>query len=131
MKTLKFKVRLEVAAGSVTAGPPIATVLGPKGVPLGLFAKAINEATSSYDKGSPVRLIMRIYDDKSYDYDILGNSARYHIFKAAGLAKGSVKPGHSIVGSISHDQVTDIAKKTSRTVNMVLGTMRSMGIAMQ
>lgn len=137
MKKIKFDLVLEVPAGQVTAGPPIATSLGPKGVPLGLFAKAINDLTSSYTKGATVRIRVKIFDDKSYDAHVMGYSTRYLILQKAGVSKGASKAGHETVATLSYDQIKQIAQDkfpnldTEMAFRSIKGTARSMGIKVE
>lgn len=133
-KKIKFDMMLEVPAGQVTAGPPIATTLGPKGVPLGLFAKAVNDLTNSYIKGATVRLRVKIFDDKSYDVKVMGYSTRNMIFRAISATKGSATPGHNTIATIDQATLTTLAQEKfpgmdlEAAIKTLTGTARSMGV---
>ncbi len=128
---------LQVPAQSVTAGPPVATSLGPKGVPLGLFAKAVNEQTADYNKGWQVRVRIKIFEDKSYDAQILGYTTREMIFKKAGIDKGSQTPGNKTIGKLSVADAKEIAKTKfpqmdeAKALTTIIGSAKSMGIKVE
>lgn len=137
-KKIAFKdLGIVVPAQTATAGPPIATTLGSK-LQVGVFVKQVNDATKMYDKGSPVRLVLDIYADRTFDMKVLGNTTRYKILKAAKVDKGSAKPGKEIKGFITVADLKQIAKEqlTSmrnpgllKAMATVESTATSMGIA--
>lgn len=136
-KKIAFKdLCIVVPAQTATAGGSIATTLGSK-LQVGVFIKQVNDATKNYDKGSPVRLKLDIYGDRTFDMRVLGNTTRYKILKAANLTQGSSKPGQEIKGSISLSALKQIAKEQSEVMRnpsllkamaTVESTATSMGI---
>lgn len=133
-KKIKYDLMLQVPAQSVTAGPPIATSLGPKGVPLGLFAKAVNDQTADYNKGWQVRVRVKIFDDKSYDAKILGYTTRELLFRKANISSGSQTPGNKNIATLKMKDIEEIAAQKfpgaplDVATRTILGSARSMGI---
>lgn len=139
-KEINFVIPMEVSAGSVAASGPIATTLGPKGVNLGLVVKSLNDLTADFEKDAMVRVELTVYDDKSIDFRVLGYALRHHILKAAGVSKGSQKPGREMAGSITKAQAMEIVKQHIKLLNttdekkalyILEGSAKSMGIAIK
>ena len=135
-KEVAAVVKLQIPAGQATPAPPVGTALGPHGINIGSFVKQYNDATR--DKmGMIVPVILTIYADRSFTYELKTPPASVLLKKAAGLAKGAGEVGTEIVGSVKRDQVREIAELKATDLNsnsveaamrMVEGTARSMGI---
>ena len=100
------------------------------------FCKAFNEKTKSF-MGKPVPVVITVYKDKKFDFEIKSPPASHFIKEAAKLKGGSKEPGRSIAGSITKKQAEDIAKKKMKDLNahdleqatkIIMGSARSMGI---
>ncbi len=135
-KKIKTVVKLQLPAGQATPAPPVGTALGPHGVNIMEFCKSYNEATRGKE-GTIFPAIITIYEDRSFTYKIKTPPASDLLKKAAGLAKGSGTAGKEVVGSVTREQVAEIARikmvdlnadKLEAAVKIVEGTARSMGL---
>ena len=107
-KEVVRKIKLQVVAGKATPAPPVGTVLGPAGINLQEFCTKYNDATK--DKmGDVLPVEITIYDDRSFDFVVKTPPAAFLIKKAAKVKSGSAKGKKEIVGSLTKDQVKEIA----------------------
>jgi large subunit ribosomal protein L11 len=138
-KRVAALVKVQLQAGAATPAPPVGTALGPHGVNIMEFCKAYNAATEAM-RGSVIPVEITIYEDRSFTFVTKTPPAAELIKKAAGLAKGSAVPHRDKVGSISRDQVREIA--TTKLVDLnandmdaamkiIEGTARSMGVTVK
>lgn len=134
-KTLKKIVKLQVEAGKATPAPPLGPALGQAGVNIGSFTQEFNEKTREMKGLLPV--VLRVYDDRSFDFEIKKPLASWLIKKAAGVEKGSGKPGFKSAAVISRDKLREIAEakmsdlnasSVETAMNIIEGQARSMGI---
>ncbi len=110
-KKIAFKnLGIVVPAQTAKMGPPIATTLGSK-LQVNTFVTQVNNETKGFDKDSPVRVVLNIFADRTFEMKILGNTTRYKILKAAGVTQGAKKPGHEVQGRISQDALKKIAEE--------------------
>ena len=130
-------IKLQVPAGKANPSPPIGPALGQRGLNIMEFCKAFNAQTQQLEKGSPIPVIITIYQDRSFTFEMRTPPVSYFIKKAAKLESGSKAPGRDKVGSITKAQVKEIAEKKAKDLNsatieaamrMVEGSARSMGI---
>jgi large subunit ribosomal protein L11 len=130
-------LKLQVPAGAANPSPPIGPALGQRGLNIMAFCKDFNAKTSQMEKGSPIPVVITIYGDKSFTFEMRTPPVSYFIKKAAKLESGSKTPGRDKAGSITRDQVKEIAQKKMADLNcdtveaamrMVEGSARSMGI---
>ena len=130
-------LKLQVPAGSATPSPPIGPALGQRGINIMEFCKAFNAQSQEMEKGSPIPVEITYYQDKSFTFRMKTPPVSFFLKKAAGLQKGSTTPGRGVVGSVSRDQVREIAEKKMKDLNavdvdaamkMVEGSARSMGL---
>ena len=135
-KKLLKKVKLQVPAGKATPAPPLGPALGQAGVNIGDFVTKFIAATQSM-LGDKVGVVLRVYEDRSYDFDIKTPPVSGLLFKAAGVEKGSGKPNISKAGSITTAQLRAIAEKKMPDLNakdiegamkIVAGSARQAGI---
>nr|YP_009122319.1 50S ribosomal protein L11 [Vertebrata lanosa]AJH66077.1 50S ribosomal protein L11 [Vertebrata lanosa] len=129
-------VKLALVAGKATPAPPVGPALGQYGANIVMFCKEYNAKTS--DKvGLVIPVEIFIYDDRSFSFILKTPPASVLLAKAAGVAKGSGKPNTTIVGSVSYDQLFDIANTKlpdlntddiNQALSIIGGTARSMGI---
>ena len=130
-------LKLQVPAGSATGAPPIGPALGQRGLNIMEFCKAFNAQTQKLEKGAPIPVVITIYGDRSFTFEMRTSPMSHFIKKAAKLESGSKTPGRDIAGSISKAQVKEIAQQKMKDLNcdtveaamrMVEGSARSMGI---
>lgn len=135
-KKLAAVLKLQLSAGKATPAPPVGPALGQYGVNIMAFVKEYNEKTSA-QAGSIVPAEVTIYSDRSFTVRLLTPPAADLLRKAASVQKGSSTPGRSTSGSVTRDQVRDIAKIKMPDLNtidldaaekVIAGTARSMGI---
>ena len=104
-KQIAKKVKLQIQAGKATPAPPVGTVLGPAGINLQKY----NDATK--DKmGDVLPVEITIYEDRSFDFVVKTPPAAFLIKKVAKVKSGSAKGNKEIVGSLTKDQVKEIAE---------------------
>jgi large subunit ribosomal protein L11 len=129
-------VRIQIPAGKATPAPPVGTALGPHGVNIMEFCKQYN-AASAAQEGTVVPAEITIFEDRSFTFVLKTPPTPVLLRAAAGLEKGATTPGRAAAGSITDDQLTDIARTKMPDLNandmeaakrQVAGTARSMGI---
>ncbi len=135
-KKAKAIVKLQVPAGKATPAPPVGTVLGPHGINIMQFCKDYNARTASM-AGNIVPVEITIYQDRSFTFILKTPPAPVLLKKAAGLEKASGVPNRNKVGTVTRQQVREIAEQKMKDLNavdvegamrMIEGTARSMGI---
>ncbi len=135
-KEITAKVKLQIPAGQANPAPPVGSALGPHGVNIMDFCRQFNEATK--DKaGLIIPVIITIYKDRSFTFELKTPPAAILLKRAAGVAKGSGEPNKKKVGKVTRSQVKEIAEIKMRDLNandieaamrIIEGTARSMGI---
>lgn len=132
-------LKLQVMGGSANPSPPVGPALGSKGVNIMEFCKRFNAQTEDR-RGQVLPVVITIYSDRSFDFIIKTPPAPVLLKNAAKLKKGSSVPNRDKVGSVTWDQVKEIAETKMPDLNamtiesgmkMVAGTARSMGIRVQ
>jgi large subunit ribosomal protein L11 len=135
-KKIAAVVKVQLNAGAATPAPPVGTALGPHGVNIMDFCKQYNAATES-QRGNVIPVEITIYEDRSFTFITKTPPAPQMILKAAGVEKGSAVPHKTKVGSITEDQLREIAEVKMKDLNandieaatkILAGTARSMGI---
>jgi large subunit ribosomal protein L11 len=133
-------LKLQVPAGAATPSPPIGPALGQRGINIMEFCKAFNAQTQDQEKSAPIPVVITYYQDKSFTFQMKTPPVSYFLKKAASLKKGSQAPGRSVAGSVSRDQVRDIATNKMKDLNtvdvesamrIVEGSARSMGLQVE
>lgn len=135
-KKVKTSIKLVIEAGKANPAPPIGPALGQAGVNIMEFCKAYNDKTK--DKmGEVIPVIITVYQDSSFDFELKSPPAAKLILASAGLKKGSDLPGRKKVGKISMDDAKQIAEKKMADLNamtieaataIIVSQTRSMGI---
>jgi len=135
-KKVSGLIKLQIKAGLANPAPPVGPALGQHGVNIMEFCKAYNAATES-QKGNVIPVEITVYDDRSFTFELKTPPASRMILKAAGLEKGSGEPHKVKAGSITKDQVRQIAETKMPDLNandvdaamkIIEGTARQMGI---
>jgi large subunit ribosomal protein L11 len=136
-KRVKAVVRLQIPAGKANPAPPIGTALGPQGVNIMAFCKEYNARTQD-QVGMIIPAEITIYEDRSFTFITKTPPVSDLLKKAAGVEKGAATPNKTMVGTISRDQLREIAEIKLKDLNvidiegaerMVEGTAQSMGIS--
>ncbi len=135
-KKLMTVLKLQIPAGQASPAPPVGPALGQHGVNIMDFVQAYNTATAS-QSGTIVPVEISIYEDRSFTFITKTPPAAVLLRQAARVEKGSGEPHKEKVGSVTKDQVRDIAETKmpdlnandiEAAMNIVEGTARSMGI---
>lgn len=136
-KKIQGYIKLQIAAGKANPSPPVGPALGQQGVNIMEFCKAFNAHTQSMEAGSPIPVVITVYSDRSFSFVTKTPPASHFLKKAAKVNKGIQTPGRGIVGSVTMDQVREIAEAKKADLNahnidaacqMIIGSARSMGI---
>lgn len=136
-KKVSAFIKLQVNAGEANPSPPVGPALGQHGVNIMEFCKAFNAQTQTFEKGSPLPVVITVYSDRSFTFIIKTPPASYLLAKAAKIKKGSGTPNTDKVGKVTRAQLEDIAKlkqpdltaaSLDAAVRTIAGTARSMGI---
>src|SRR5436190_91560 len=131
-------LKLQVPAGAANPSPPIGPALGQRGLNIMAFCKDFNAKTSQMEKGSPIPVVITIYGDKSFTFEMRTPPMSYFLKKAAKIESGSKTPGRDNVAKVTPAQVREIAEKKMADLNcdtveaamrMVEGSARSLGVA--
>lgn len=139
-KKIAGYIKLQVPAGKANPSPPIGPALGQRGLNIMEFCKAFNAATQNLEAGMPIPTVITAYGDRSFTFVTKSPPASYFLLKAAGKDKGSGTPNKAKVGSVTLDQVREIAEAKMQDLNafdmdaactMIKGTARSMGIVVE
>ena len=135
-KQLVGEAKFQVPGGQATPAPPVGTSLGRFGINLGQFVQQFNERTKEAG-GMPIPVVVKVYNDRSFEFVTKSPPAAALLKQAAGVAKGSGIPNKEKVGKVTVAQIDDIVKMKWADLNasdvehgrrMVEGTARSMGI---
>ena len=129
-------VKLQIPAGKATPAPPVGPALGQHGVNIAAFTKEFNERTKA-DMGLTIPVVITVYADRSFTFICKTPPAAVLLKKAAGIETASGNPLRTKVGTVTRDQVREIATLKMPDLNassietamlMIEGTARSMGI---
>lgn len=138
-KQIVKEVKLQIPAGKATPAPPVGTVLGPAGINLQEFCTKYNDATRE-KMGDILPVVISIYDDRSFDFVIKTPPTPFLIKKTLGLKKGGVKGSKEVVGTLTKEQLKQIAEIKMPDLNcydieaamkIVEGTARNMGVKVE
>ena len=132
-------IKLQIPAGKATPAPPVGTVLGPAGINLQEFCTKYNDATK--DKmGDILPVEIKIFEDRSFDFVIKTPPAAFLIKKYAKVKSGSKKGSKETVGSLTKEQIQEIATiklpdlncyTVEEAIKIVTGTAKNMGITVE
>jgi len=109
MKKIKTKVKLQIPAGQANPAPPIGPALAQHGINISEFCQKFNDATKN-KAGYKIPVVITIYEDRSFDFELKQPLASDLIKKAAGIEKGSGEPNRKKVGKLTKEQIREIAK---------------------
>ena len=132
-------VKIQIPAGAATPAPPVGTALGPHGVNIMEFCKQYNAATEA-QRGTVIPAEITVFEDRSFTFVTKTPPTPVLLRAAAGLTKGSQTPGREAAGTVTDEQVSEIARTKMPDLNandleaarrQVVGTARSMGITVR
>jgi large subunit ribosomal protein L11 len=138
-KQLVGRAKFHVPGGQATPAPPVGTALGRFGINLGQFVQQFNERTKD-EQGLRIPVVVRVYNDRSFDLETKSPASADLLKQAAGIAKGAGKPPKENVGKVTSAQIEQIVKRKMRDLNardvdharrIIEGTARSMGLEVE
>ena len=144
-KKIIGSLKLQVKAGQANPSPPVGPALGQRGLNIMAFVKEFNAKTAELPPGTPTPVVITYYQDKSFSLEFKTAPASFLIKQAAGLpqvgkrsrAKGSMKPGREVAGTITAAALRKIAEAKMKdlnansvesAMNIILGSAKSCGI---
>ncbi|MBU2535990.1 MAG: 50S ribosomal protein L11 [Chloroflexi bacterium] len=138
-KKVRAIIKLQIPAGQANPAPPVGPALGQHGINIMQFCKEYNDRTSS-QSGSIVPVEITVFEDRSFIFITKTSPATDLLKKALGVEKGSGSTGHEEVGTLSRDQLREIAQVKAKDLSassieeaekIIAGTARSMGIKVE
>jgi large subunit ribosomal protein L11 len=110
-------LKLQVPAGSANPSPPIGPALGQRGLNIMEFCKAFNAQTQKLEKGAPIPVVITIYGDRSFTFEMKTPPVSHFLKKAANIESGAKATGRDKVGSVTKAQVKEIAEQKMKDLN--------------
>ena len=138
-KKVKAVVKIQIQGGKANPAPPVGTALGPHGINLMQFCKEYNAKTSS-QVGQVIPVEVTVFADGSFTFILKTPPAADLLKKAAGVRSGSAVPNRDKVGTVTRDQLREIAeikmkdlnaRDMDNAINIIAGTARSMGLVVE
>ena len=138
-KKVLANVKIQIQAGKASPAPPVGTALGPHGINLMQFCKEYNARTSS-QVGQIIPAEVTVFQDHSFSFILKTPPTTDLLKKAAGIRSGSAVPNRDKVGTVTENQLREIAEMKMKDLNaldvdaalkIIAGTARSMGIVVQ
>ncbi len=136
-KKITAYIKLQVKAGEANPSPPVGPALGQRGVNIMEFCKAFNAKTQDVEKGLPLPVVITVYSDRSFTFITKTPPASILLKKAVGIKSGSSNPNTKKVGTVTREQLEEIAKTKMEDLNAanleaavktIAGSARSMGL---
>jgi len=138
-KQATFLIKLQIPAGQATPSPPVGPALGQHGVNIMDFCKAFNAETQGQE-GMIIPVLISVYKDRTFSFITKSPPASILLKQAASIAKGSSNPSREFVGTVTGEQVREIARTKMEDLNantveqaarIIEGSAKSMGIAVE
>ena len=132
-------LKLQIPAGAANPSPPVGPALGQRGINIMEFCKAFNEKTKA-QAGFKIPVVITVYSDKSFTFELKQPPMTDLIKKAAGIKKGSDNAAKNKIGKLTAEQVQEIVKAkivdlntndADQAAKIVAGSARSMGIEVE
>lgn len=130
------QLKLQIQAGKATPAPPVGPALGQAGINIGQFVTEFNEKTREF-MGSVIPVVISVYEDRSFSFELKKSPASNLILKKLGKESGSGKPNTIKIGTLTKEQVKEIAlekmddlntKDVEQAAKIIAGSARSMGV---
>ncbi|MCK4863615.1 MAG: 50S ribosomal protein L11 [Dehalococcoidales bacterium] len=138
-KKVKAVIKLQIQAGQANPAPPVGPALGQHGLNIMGFCKEYNDRTSR-QAGSIIPVEITVYEDRTYTFITKTPPTSDLLKKALGIEKAGGRAGHEEAGTLSRQQLREIAELKARDLNansieaaerIIEGTARSMGIKVE
>ncbi|WP_257264700.1 50S ribosomal protein L11 [Endozoicomonas sp. ONNA2] len=139
-KKVQAYIKLQVPAGQANPSPPVGPALGQHGVNIMEFCKAFNASTQKMDAGMPIPVVITVYSDRSFTFETKTPPASVLLLKTMKLKKGSGRPNTEKVGTVTREQLLEVAKikepdltaaDEDAAVRTIAGSARSMGLIVE
>ena len=139
-KKIEAYIKLQIQAGKANPSPPVGPALGQHGVNIMEFCKAFNAKTQDIEPGMPVPVIITVYSDRSFTFELKTPPASFLLLKAAKKKKGSSRPNTEKIGTVTRDDLIEIAKikapdltaaDEEAAIRTIAGSARSMGLEVE
>ena len=136
-KKVTAYIKLQIPAGQANPSPPVGPALGQHGVNIMEFCKSFNAQTQKTEPGLPLPVVITVYADRSFTFITKTPPAAVLLKKIVGIPKGSGEPNTNKVGTVTRDQLEEIAKakepdltaaSLDAAVRTIAGSARSMGL---
>ncbi|MCU7803045.1 MAG: 50S ribosomal protein L11 [Candidatus Thiodiazotropha sp. (ex Lucinoma annulata)] len=136
-KKIMAYIKLQVKAGEANPSPPVGPALGQHGVNIMEFCKAFNAKTQNVEKGLPIPVVITVYADRSFSFITKTPPASVLLKKVMGLPKGSAVPNTQKVGTVTRQQLEEVATikmpdltaaDMDAAVRTIAGSARQMGL---
>ncbi len=136
VKKVVTTIKLYCPAGQANPAPPVGPALGQHGLNIMEFCKSFNEATKGKE-GLILPVVISVFENKKFSFVVKSPPCSVLLRKACGIAKASGEPGKETAGTVTRNQVEEIARGKIKDLNttdiqmamkIVEGTARSMGI---
>lgn len=137
-KKITAYVKLECPAGAAKPSPPVGPALGQHGLNIMEFCKTFNARTQHLEPLAPTPVLITVYGDRTFSFELKTSPATYLLRKASGVAKGGLTPGKGApIGKVTWDQIEEIAMTKMEDLNakdmegakrIIAGSARSMGL---
>ena len=137
-KKITGYIKLQIPAGKANPSPPVGTALGPAGVNIMEFCKAFNAHTQKEEEGTPIPVVITVYQDRSFSFVTKLPPVSFYLKKAANITKGGTEIGRgTFVGKVTDAQIREIAEAKMADLNcqsiesamsMIRGSAHSMGL---
>jgi large subunit ribosomal protein L11 len=138
-KKVTSLIKLQIPAGQATPSPPVGPALGQAGINIMEFCKAFNAKTKGQE-GMIIPVVISAFEDRSFTFITKSPPAAVLLKQAAGVAKGSSNPSKEPVGTVTTEQLREIAEikkadlnayDTDHAVRIIAGSAKSMGIKVE
>lgn len=136
-KEVVARIKLQIVARQASPAPPVGPALGQHNVNIMDFVRQFNERTSRMEEGTVIPVIITVFKDKSFTFELKTPPASFLLKKAAGIAKGSSAPNKEKVGKVTRKQIEEIAKvkmpdlsanDLEAAVRTIEGTAKNLGL---
>jgi len=136
-KEVTAKIKLQIEAGQASPAPPVGPALGQHNVNIMDFVRQFNDKTNKMEAGTIIPVVISVFKDRTFSFNMKTPPASYLLKRAAGIAKGSGEPNKEKVGKVTDKQIEEIAKQKMQDLNaydinaakkIITGTAKNMGL---